>query len=176
MHQFEVSDRVRITNPNLIHFGKTGVIAAYCEIMCESAWLVRVDGTDDSCQYKDASLTHTPDVITINRADLPDVEVNEAGWVKSANNYLAHVDSADPTTLRSIALQYLSAAEFLEAREKAAEEDAAAEKLNKRRDELAKEVAKRACYVNYQNYTYEDHVPAAQAAINMFIELEDPRG
>lgn len=167
MNDFKVGDRVRITNPSLIHFGKTGVIATYCEIMCQPAWLVRVDGADDSCQYKETSLTRTPDVITIDRADLPEVLDNPNGFTVGGFGYACDLTSSQR---REHALRLLALAEFLEAREKTAEE--AKTKLDKRRDELAKEVAKRACYVNYQNFTYEDHVPAAQSAINMLIELE----
>ena len=178
MHDFKVGDRVRITNPSLIQFGKTGVIETYCEIMCQRAWLVRIDGADDSFQYKEASLTPAPDVITINRADLPEIVVNEAGWVKADTNYLAHIDSAKSSNLRLIALHYLAAVEFLEAREKAAEEGAAAEreaaeKLNKRRDGLARELAKKAGWDAPESAVYSSHLAETQYAIDMLIAEYD---
>lgn len=176
MHQFEVGDRVRITNPNLIHFGKTGVIAAYCEIMCESAWLVRVDGTDDSCQYKDASLTPASDLITIDRADLPEVVAAPAGHYLIAGEMRGKHATAEGC--RESALISLALAEFLEERDKAAAvaEMEAAARLTKRRDELAEAVAKNAGWSVWAGTEYADHQREAQEAIDLLIEFEDSRG
>lgn len=184
MHDFKVGDRVVYKATSVTrssdHEGRKGVVT---EI--KSADAVGV-GWDESSLfnrggYLIVNLRHlpAPDVITIDRADLPEVVVAPAGHYLIAGDQRGKHATAEGC--RESARISLALAEFLEAREKAAEEAKAAEKeaaelLNKRRDELAKEVAKRACYVNYQNFTYEDHVPATQAAINMFIELEDPRG
>lgn len=119
-------------------------------------------------------ITSAPDVITINRSDLP--EVRRDGYnvtVCGRTTYIGHPDSA--RYYREDALRYLAIAEYLDAQDAAKEtaEMEAADKLAKRRDEIAREVAKRAFFVAFDSFTYQNHASLVQAAIDMIIEEQD---
>lgn len=185
MHDFKVGDRVTYVGPSHdIQKLSPFIINAFYG--SGNTQYVKIKGVE---RYEPmvSNLRHVapaPDVITINRTDLPPVSAEyeasdfpgkDAPRVALAVLLAAGWSSADDAvkSLRSVINGYEHSIALDAA---ASAEKEAKSKLNKRRDELAKEVAKRACYVNYQDFTYEDHVSAAQAAINMFIELEDPRG
>ena len=180
MNDFKVGDPVKYVGTVFAERkGKHGVVAG----IVDSSASVRVefdgDGREVGCWPKSLRLiTPAPDVITIDRADLTEIVVNEAGWVKADTNYLAHIDSAKSSNLRLIALHYLAAVEFLEAREKATEETAAAEKeaadkLTKRRDDVARELAKKAGWDAYESAVYSSHLAETQYAIDMLIAEYD---
>jgi hypothetical protein len=79
------------------------------------------------------------EVITINRADLPEVSERDGKfWAGSGPEECVARGTENPNWLRNHANSALALAEFIEAREKYAREANAAEhKRNKRRDELA---------------------------------------
>lgn len=64
--KFVTGDHVRVTNPQLQEFDRTGVVAGYAEIACEPASQVQLDGIDFSVPFKQSSLTLAdPDVHTV---------------------------------------------------------------------------------------------------------------
>ncbi|SEE83797.1 hypothetical protein SAMN04489740_2732 [Arthrobacter alpinus] len=170
MNDFNKGDRVRIVAPrNATHYSHGDIVKV---VSADESGLV-IDCGNDNQDFvtRDEVELATADVITIDRADLPKVVVNEAGWMKADNNYLAHIDSAKTATLRLIALQYLSAVELLDAREKesAAAEKEASERLRSRQDEMAREVAKNAGWNDWRDGSYNQHTSETQAAIDMLI-------
>ena len=181
MNDFKVGDRVKYVgeNPGLLAIGTLTVKRVH------TGW---VDIEENSaCGPLFENLRHVtpaPDVITIDRAELPEVTVSDFGnglvTALAQENYQPQLrrfteDGTGSSWNLKIAYANLAVALAIEARDA---EDAAAEKLaeeliTKRRDELAVEVAEAACYINYANFTYEDHVPATQRAIDRIIELTD---
>lgn len=111
-----------------------------------------------------------PDVLTIPRAELPEVvERDGALWADG----LQYGFSLSAATHRSHALTQLAVSEFLAAREKA-EQDAAdqhAAILNKRRDELIQQFMPEAARANNLP-TWDELNPTYQRAINYAIQLE----
>lgn len=133
---------------------------------------IRFDGdcSDSGVRAKSIRLiAPAPDVITINRADLPEARIDGNVTVRSGTT-TCHRD-LESSRMRSSALERFALAEFLEAREKAAEEVAAAEKesaakLDKRRDELAE------LFTGISGKPYHFHRLDLRTAIDRIIELE----
>lgn len=126
-----------------------------------------------------------PDVLTIPRAELPEVVI-KGDWVtfEETGHYVCGIRASAAEVapaLRRQAFELLAAIDYLEAREK--EADAAREKaeqeaadqhaaiLNKRRDELAAELAPR-CDSNLPPNWYENVSNNLQRAIDRIIQLE----
>ena len=169
MNNFKVGDRVEVIAAESTggHY-KNGDVFTIAKVDDDDGDMDMVEMTGMFLHPREVRLhTRTPDVITINRADLPEVTASKDHLIAGKNTFGRFLDADGH---RKMALSQLAVAEYME-RERDAENEAKS-KLDKRRDELAKEVAKRACYVNYQNFTYEDHAPATQSVINMLIELE----
>lgn len=168
MTEYKAGDRVEYVGPSPFRTGKHYTITGITGIAGEYA---EVD-EDKFFTPKLANIRHAtaPDVITIDRAELPEVVADgdtlECGSVIygcTKSNYY-----------RSNAMHYLAIAEFLEAREKLAAEDAAAAKLAAaklagRRDKLANK------FIDGP-ITYEYTIPAVQRAIDAYIALEDAHG
>lgn len=119
-------------------------------------------------------ITSAPDVITINRSDLP--EVRRDGYnvtVCGRTTYIGHPDSA--RYYREDALRYLAIAEYLDAQDAAKEtaEMEAADKLAERRDEIAREVAKVRNWDKPENSTYQATPAFAKVLIDMLIAEQD---
>lgn len=180
MHDFKVGDRVEYVGTVFAgRKGKHGVVAG----IVDSSASVRVefdgDGHDVGCWPKSLRLiTPAPDVITIDRADLPEVTDVGGSLHSGTSDYFTDPEFG-AAKHRRLALQQLAVAEFLEAREKAAEEVAvavkeAADKLTQRRDDLANELAPR--YDTKSAPTRYDQIGTGmQRAIDRIIELEDSR-
>ena len=161
MNDFKVGDRVEVVAAESAGgYYKNGDVFTIAKVDDDDGDLDMVEMTDMFLHSREVRHAPAiPDLITINRADLPEVRQEGDSVVIIRGKGCIYTANHNPETARASAADFIALAEFLEAREKAAEEAAAAEKeavdkLNKRRDELAKEVAKRACYVNYQNFTY----------------------
>lgn len=173
MNDFKVGDPVKYVGTVFAERkGKHGVVAG----IVDSSASVRVefdgDGHDVGCWPKSLRLiTRTPDVITIDRADLPEVVVATAGHYLIAGDQRGKHATAEGC--RESALISLALAEFLEAREKAAEETAAAEKLAKRRDDVARELAKKSGWDAPESAVYSSHLAETQYAIDMLIAEYD---
>jgi hypothetical protein len=172
MNDFKVGDRVEYVGATTTRMiGKIGVVV---EPPFANSGMVYFDhgGAEPYGAYSQ-NLRHlpAPDVITIVRTDLPEVRVDGLHLIADKNAFGRFLDADGH---RKMALSQLAVAEFLE-REGASEKEAA-EKLNKRRDELAKEVAKKADWVGWRGALFINHQSEAQAAIDMMIIAEANRG
>lgn len=173
MNDFKVGDRVKIVAPkNATHYDQGDIVKV---ISTGLSGLV-IDCGDENRDFvtRDEIELAELDLITINRADLP--EVVERDGVLSAGSGPEECTargSENPNWLRNHANAALALADFIEAREKAAVEAATAEKevavkMNKRRDELLVE------FVGVDHGDWEDHVSTlSKRAIDRIIELED---
>lgn len=173
MNEFKVGDRVvykgtdRIRTPNLE--GLCGTVVGFSD----TGHSVRADWDDSPAKFGVLAgnlrhVTPAPDPITIDRADLPEVmERDGKFWAGSGPEECMARGSENPNWLRNHANAALALAEFLEARDKAAEE--ADLRLCQRRDELAEELTS-------EQILYSDCGAAITTAIDRIIELEDARG
>ena len=178
MNDFKVGDRVEyVGNVSSVMLGKVGVVV---EPPFANSGMVYFDhgGAESYGAYSQSLrlITRTPDVITIDRADLPEVVVTTAGHYLIAGDQRGKHATAEGC--RESALISLALAEFLEDREKAAEEakaaeKEAAEKLNKRRDDVARELAKKAGWDAPESAVYSSHLAETQYAIDMLIAEYD---
>ena len=111
--------------------------------------------------------TPTPSVIIIDRNDLPEVVLLDENWMQV--NRRSFSTSGTHGEHRSYAREHLAIAEFLEAREAQAAEDAAAEKLGEqlmqqRRDDIAD---------FYVGCEYRHAPKSAKQLIDHIIDLQD---
>lgn len=179
MNDFKVGDRVEyVGNVSSVMLGKVGVVV---EPPFANSGMVYWSESYGADSQSLRHVTPAPSVITINRADLPEVRQEGDSVVIIRGKGCIYTANHNPETARASAADFIALAEFLEAREKAAEEAASAEKeaaelLNKRRYELAEVVAKNAGWNVWAGTEYADHQCEAQAAIDMMIAAEADRG
>lgn len=125
-HDFKVGDRVEVVAEALAFgFYENGDVFTIASID-DDGDLKMVGMTDIHIKPREVRL-HAPDVITINRSDLPEVVEDSCGWIVGGFGYSAELTSSQR---REHAIRLLALAEFLGVREKAGRE--AAEKLTKR--------------------------------------------
>lgn len=161
------ADRTTITRSLL---GKTGKVA---EIKSERS--IRVDWDESTLKHGVLGTNLrliAPDVLTIPRAELPEVvERDGALWAIGLQYGLGFPAAKH----RARALAQLAVSEFLATREKAEQEaaDQHAQILNKRRDELARELFDQIEYkLHPEPFNYQDATPVVRAAIDRIIQLE----
>lgn len=86
--KFAIGDPVRVTNPKLDHFDRTGVVTEYHEIACEAASMVHLHGMDYPLGFKQSSLT----LADPERTDEPDP-------VSSPSHYTSHPSGVEAITI-----------------------------------------------------------------------------
>ena len=183
MNDFKVGDRVEVVAAESAGgYYKNGDVFTIAKVDDDDGDLDMVEMTGMFLHSREVRHAPAiPDLITINRADLPEVRQEGDSVVIIRGKGCIYTANHNPETARASAADFIALAEFLEAREKAAEEAAAAEKdaaasLTKRRDELAEVVAKNAGWYVWAGTEYADHQCEAQAAIDMMIAAEADRG
>ena len=177
MSDFKVGDKIEVVKAG-ISFGdyKNGDVLTVRGI--EDNGNILADGVEVFLFEREVKLyTPAPDLITIDRAELPEVVESADGrdLLSGRNTFGLYLDAAGH---RKMALSQLAVAEFLEAREaQAAEEEAdAANKqvlLTSRRDIKARDIAKRSGWSRPDTATYANQQCEVQAAIDILIERDD---
>jgi hypothetical protein len=166
MNDFKAGDRVEYTGATSKH--KAGLRGTVSRAHGSTIYVNFDDGSDcfGAFSYSLTKLT-APDVITIVRADLPEVTVDGQHLLAGKNIFGRFLDADGH---RKMALSQLAVAEYMEAEERTKA------KPTKRRDELAKVVAKNADWVGWRGALYVNHSIEARAAIDMMIVAEANRG
>lgn len=164
MIQFNKGDRVEYTGIKWHHLtGKFGTVVVDDRTRADN---VRVDFYDGRvygcCPESLRRIKVVPGVITIDRADLPEV-VEEGDGEFSCNGIDAYRSISAPFC-RQRATVFLALAETLEAAAK--KESDAVKKLNERRDALANKFIDGVI-------GYDFSIPAIKRAVDAYIALED---
>lgn len=85
--KFVIGDHIRVTNPKLDHFDRTGIVTEYHEIACEPASMVHLHGMDHPLGFKQTSLTLADsDVHTV----LDEMDAESADPVSAPSHYTCH--------------------------------------------------------------------------------------
>lgn len=178
MKEFKPGDRVEVIEDFSPWFqvGMTGtVIGTDYDFACVQQ--------DSSCAHGDGKwgiparrLRHipaVPDVITIPRSDLPEVTRSASGWLTIGDD--TFTDDPTPAERRRWAIEHLAIAEFLDAQAATKEtaEKEAADKLAERRDEIAREVAKKGNWYDAENTGFVNMPDSTRIAIDMIIAEQD---
>lgn len=134
MSDFKVGDRVTYTGRNSGYVSSTMIGWRGTVTGIENASIgVRWDSGENFGVFRENIASITPDVITINRADLPEVTESGGSLCCGGSDYFTDPEFG-AAKHRQLALQQLAVADFIEARDKAAEE--AIRKRDERRADL----------------------------------------
>lgn len=134
MNDFKVGDRVQYTgNVSEAMVGKVGVVVQPPHPGASMVFFNHGDDEPYGAYPESLTKLPAPDVITINRADLPEVTESDGSLHCGESHYFTDPEFG-AAKHRQLALQQLAVAEFIEARDKAAEE--AIHKRDERRADL----------------------------------------
>lgn len=181
MTDFKVGDRVEVIaaeDSNGYENGDTGTIAS----VRSGGFQITFDHGKTAYVYtaEVTLLAPAPDVITIDRADLPEVSEDSNGSFIVRPNGITYPGAHTAVSARNGALDYLALAEYLEAREKAGKEAAeqraaieAKQHQDARRNKLAQDIARDADWNDWKNATFYSHQTETQEAIKRIIKAQD---